>query len=175
MNLMILAWKNIWRNKVRSGIILGAIAVGLSTGTFLLAFIKGWIIGTVNSDIETQFSHIQIHDAAFLINHDVNAYFIREDVEDKIVSTITTTYRLNLTGMLASAYNAIGVNAKGVWAEEEMQVSSVWKQIPDSLGSFLPDNARMPIVISMKMADKLKVKLNSKIVFSFQDMNGDMT
>ena len=179
-NIINLAWKNIWRNKVRSGIILGAIAIGLSTGTFMLAFMKGWIIDTVNSDIQTQLSHIQIHDTAFLVNYDINAYFIRDKVEENIHKDLltqyapATTYRLNLTGMLASAYNAIGVNAKGVWAEEEMQVTTIWKQIPDTLGAFLPDDARMPIVISQKMMNKLKVKLHSKIVFSFQDTHGDM-
>ena len=178
-NMIRLAWKNIWRNKVRSGVILSAIAVGLFAGTFLLAFLTGWIVGTVNSDIETQLSHVQIHDTAFLANYDINACFIRKEVEEKILRDVScrasaTSYRLNLTGMLASPYNAIGVTAKAVWEDEERQVTTVWKQIPDSLGSYLPDDTRMAIVISRKIADKLKVKLRSKIVFTFQDVHGDM-
>jgi len=175
-----LAWKNIGRNKVRSGVILGAIAVGLFAGTFTIAFMTGWIVGTVNSDIETQYSHVQIHNTAFPANNDINAFFIGEDVKDVIDREIASNVsaqvscRLNLTGMLASPYNAVGVNAKAVRESEERQVSTIWKQIPDSLGSFLPDGSQMAIVISRKIADKLKVKLRSKIVFTFQDVHGDM-
>jgi len=185
-----LAWKNIWRNKVRSGIILGAIAIGLFSGTFSTSFLNGWILGTIINDIETQYSHVQIHDKAFLDNYDINSFFIRDSVERKMeqlfngdaarcgdaaghVSTYIA-YRLNLTGMLASPYNAIGVTAKAVLEDEEKQVTTVWKHISDTLGSYLSDDTRMAIVISEKIAEKLKVKLRSKIVFTFQDINGDM-
>ena len=179
MNLSNLAWKNIWRNKVRSGVILGAIAIGLFAGTFLLAFMTGWIYGTAKDDIDTQFSHIQIHDTAFSANNDISACFDRDDVERRgkaclAAAQAQTTYRLNLTGMLASPHNVVGVTARGITEDEEMQVTDVWKYIPDTSGVFLTDDTRMAIVISRKIADKLKVKLRSKIVFTFQDVRGDM-
>ena len=182
-NIAKLAWKNIWRNKVRSGVILGAIAIGMFSGTFLLSFIDGWIIGTINSDIEAQYSHIQIHNIDFPANNDINAFFIRNDVEmklneyyGKLSSNISpsTAYRLNISGMLASSHNAVGVSAKAVWEDEEKKVTNVWKQIPDSLGSYLSGDTRNAIVISKRVADKLKVRLRSRIVLTFQDTNGDM-
>ncbi len=230
-----LAWKNIWRNKVRSGVILSAIAIGLSSGTFLSAFLNGWIIGTVNNDIETQISHIQIHDTAFLANYDINAFFEQAVItpllnvpmksinvsvyfpseSDKnffytmecslaeqrslmfknnlslyevkkmgaggcpLLSTLKTenfktAFRLHLVGMLASPHNALGVTVKGVFPDEERQVTDVWKHIPDTMGVYLTDDTRNAIVISRKIADKLKVRLRSRIVFTFQDAHGDM-
>ena len=76
--------------------------------------------------------------------------------------------------MLASANNALGVTAKGVEMKDECAVSTLWQHIPDSMGVFLSDDVRMPIVISKKIADKLKVRLKSKIVFTFQDTEGEM-
>ena len=172
-----LAWKNIWRNKVRSGVILSAIAIGLFSGTFMMAFMSGWIHDTVTGDIETQFSHVQIHDKHFIANNDINACFMRDDVEAKIKQSglpATTAFRLVLTGMLASPHNAIGVTAKGVWTDEEKQVTTVWEHISDTLGAYLPEDTRLGIVISKKIAEKLKVRLNQKIVFTFQDTQGDM-
>jgi len=194
LRIVLLAWKNIWRNKVRSMVILSAIAIGLFSGTFMIAFLQGWIFGTVNDDIETQYSHIQIHDTDFLANYDIKAFFYREAVEDKInrffegttyhrdamhgkdtkAFVPTTSFRLNITGMLASSHNAMGVTAKGVLEDEERKVTDVWKYIPDSLGVFLTDDTRNAMVISRKMADKLKVRLRSRIVFTFQDIHGDM-
>ena len=181
--LVKLAWKNIWRNKIRSGVILGAIAFGLFAGTYLASFSSGWMVGTVKDAINTDFSHIQIHDTAFAADNDINAYFLRKNIEnsfavyqqkDSLCKTASVSYRLLINGMLASANNAVGVQANGVNVKEEKAVSTIWKTIPDSLGEFLPDNITNPIVISQKTADKLKVKLHSKIVFSFQDATGQM-
>jgi len=69
------------------------------------------MVGSVNNDIETQISHIQIHDTTFMANYDINACFIRDVVEEKIDQYcrdgacpvfMKTAFRLNLTGMLAS-------------------------------------------------------------------------
>jgi len=195
-NIINLAWKNIWRNKVRSAVIISAIAIGLFSGTFLLAFMNGWILGTVDSDIRTQYSHIQIHNTEFLANNDVGAYFMRDDIGRGVLHTPTlnteneteinghiqgrmqyaptVAYRLNLNGMLASAHNALGITAKGVFPDEEMQVTDVWKHIADTMGVFLTDDSRMPIVISSRTAEKLRVRLRSRIVFTFQDATGEM-
>jgi ABC-type lipoprotein release transport system permease subunit len=98
-------------------------------------------------------------------------------VAEKITQSglaVGASYRLNLSGMLASANNAVGVTAKGVFPDEENSVSTLSEQIPDTLGGFLPDDAKMPVVISKKTAEKLKVKIKSKVVFTFQDVHGDM-
>ena len=181
--LIKLAWKNIWRNKIRSGVILGAIALGLFAGTYLASFSSGWMVGAVKDEIDTDISHIQIRDTAFSADNNIHAYFMRENVQKTLAdfstndpqnNAINVSYRLNIIGMLSSANNAVGVQANGVDAADEKAVSTIWKTIPDSLGSFLPDDATNPIVISAKTAKKLKVKLRSKIVFSFQDATGEM-
>jgi ABC-type lipoprotein release transport system permease subunit len=177
-----LAWKNIWRNKVRSGVILGAIAIGLFSGTYLVAFMEGWVVGSVQDEIDTNLSHIQVHDSGFLVNYDISRYYGLDlqsfpFLEDSCLSRndeLLISKRIVLSGMLASANNAVGIRLKGVYPDEEKAVSTVWKTIPDSLGVFLPGDAKMPIVISRKTAEKLKVKLKSKIVFTFQDASETM-
>jgi ABC-type lipoprotein release transport system permease subunit len=177
MLLTTLAWKNIWRNRVRSGVILGAIALGLFAATCLSSFMTGWVLGTVKSDINTNFSHVQIHDSAFLLNGDITAVFNKTAVKQAFVASGINgkfTARLKINGMLASANNATGITAKGVFDSEEQTVSDVYAYIADSLGSFLPEDARMPVVVSQKTAEKLKVRLKSKVVFTFTDANGDL-
>ncbi|MDR1683238.1 MAG: FtsX-like permease family protein [Candidatus Symbiothrix sp.] len=172
-----LAWKNIWRNKTRSFVIIGAIALGLFSGTYLSALMTGWVMDTVNADIKINLSHVQIHDSTFLQNSDIGAFFNKTAVEQQFASSNINgkmTCRLKLNGMLASANNAVGVTAKGIFKDTEMTVSDIATQIPDSFGVFLPDDARMPVVISEKTAEKLKVRLKSKIVFTFSDIHGNM-
>jgi len=55
-----------------------------------------------------------------------------------------------------------------------MLVTDVWQHIPDTMGVFLTDDTRMPIVISSRTAEKLRVRIRSRIIFTFQDVNGEM-
>jgi cell division protein FtsX len=104
--LIRLAWKNIRRNKLRSGMILGAIATGLFAGTFMTAFMVGWINNSTVADINNQLSYIQIHHPEFAADNDVSACFAQDEVADKInaISEVrSVSYRLKINGMLASA------------------------------------------------------------------------
>ena len=174
-----IAWKNIGRNKVRSGVILGAIATGLFSGTFFMAALEGWVLGAIHDDIAKELSHVQIHHADFLANEDIGAHFLREEVETQLKEAglpaqTAVAFRLKLAGMLASPHAALGAQAKAVFAEEEKKVSNLWQNIPETQGGFLTDDTPNALLLSQRMADKLKAKLKSKLVFTFQDAQGDM-
>jgi ABC-type lipoprotein release transport system permease subunit len=112
-----------------------------------------------------------------MANNDINACLMPDDVMRKISSVAEITgasCRLELNGMLASAADAAGVSVKGVDAADEKALFLLHRTIPDSCGAFLPDDGRMPIVISRATADKLKVRLRSKLVLSFQDAGGEI-
>ena len=171
-----LAWKNIWRNPFRSLLILMAITIGLYAGTFTIAFIAGWSQATIEAEISNQLSHAQIHTERFNYNSDISAYFQRADVApvvDSIAGKENTSYRLKLFGTLATAAHTGGVIVKGVEPEQEKLVSDLYTTISDSAGNFL-ENEKLPIVISQRLAKKLNAKLNSKVVLSVQDMEGEM-
>jgi ABC-type lipoprotein release transport system permease subunit len=172
--LIRLAWKNIWRNKVRSSVILSAIAIGLFAGTYLVAFLDGWIIGAVKESIDTDIACIQIHNPGFSVNHDVGEYLQELPSLAEMPEETAVSGRIVLSGMLQSANNALGIIAKGVNPEQEKTVSAVWNTIPDSMGTYLPNDVKMPIVISRNTAEKLKVRLKSKIVLTFQNANEEM-
>ena len=59
--LISLAWKNIWRNKKRSLIVLMAIAFGLWGGLISGALMMGMGESIVDTAIERDLAHIQIH------------------------------------------------------------------------------------------------------------------
>ena len=72
--ILSIAWKNIWRNKQRSLIVMFSIVVGLVGGTFTAAFITGMGEQTINSSIHKVVSHIQIHDPKYLDNNETQYY-----------------------------------------------------------------------------------------------------
>ena len=72
--LLLLAWKNIWRNKKRSVIIVSAITFGLWGGLFSTALMIGMTESMVETAISRDLSHIQIHDKKYDKDKDVRYY-----------------------------------------------------------------------------------------------------
>jgi ABC-type lipoprotein release transport system permease subunit len=167
-----IAWKNIWRNKVRSLIIMCAIVVGLFGGLFAAALMNGMVIQGINTAIDNESANIQIHHKEFQLNKEL-ADTISNLTE--ISRTLDTTLqvsawsaRLKITAMAASAATGAGVMINGVDPEKERQVTQIWKCINDSNGNWFADNRKNSIVIGAKLASKLKIRLRSKIVLTFQ-------
>ena len=71
MMLIKTSWRNIWRNKKRSFIIMGAVSLGLWMGIFLMSFYNGMIEQRVKTAITTELSHIQLHHPEFRKDYDV--------------------------------------------------------------------------------------------------------
>jgi len=175
--LIKVAWRNIWRSKTRSFVVTVAVALGLWAGLFVAAFMYGVSEQRLISVIDSQTSHVQIHYPGFTENYDIQLSMndadailetIRQDPNTKGVSG-----RLISTGMIASATTGSGVFIKGLIPEDESSVTSINNKIID--GAYFEGVKRNPIVIGKKLADKLGVKIRSKVVISTQDKMGNIT
>lgn len=174
--LFLLAWKNVWRNKKRSLIILIAIALGLGCGLFSSGVMFGMWDSTVNSSIDRDLSHIQIHTEKFKKENLIENY-IPDGSKlvpriKKIKGVEGVSERTIIEGMAASATSSSGVEIKGIIPDEEEHVTSVASNIKE--GKYLEGVKRNPIVIGKELAKKLDLKLHSKIVLSFQGLDGDI-
>jgi len=56
-----MAWQNIWRNKLRSLIIVLSITLGLFAGIAVLGLYKGMMKSRVQDVITAEQAHLQIH------------------------------------------------------------------------------------------------------------------
>ncbi len=174
--LISLAWKNVWRNKKRSIIILVAIALGLWSGLFASAAMYGMWDATVNSAIDRDLGHIQIHSKAFekeklIGNYIHNGNEIEAEVKN-IKGVKAFSSRTIIEGMASSAETSWGVSITGVNPNEEKNVTDIDNKIIS--GNYFESNKKNEIVISQKLADKLGIKLKSKMVLSFQALDGSL-
>ena len=174
--LLSLAWKNVWRNKKRSFIILTAIALGLWSGLFAAAAMYGMWDSTVNSAIDRDLGHIQIHSKAFekekmVENFIPNGNHILSEVK-KTPGVKSVSSRTIIEGMASSAATSWGVSINGINPGEEADVTNINKQLVG--GNYFDNDKKNQIVISQKLADKLGIKLKSKMVLSFQALDGNL-
>ncbi|MDW7693795.1 FtsX-like permease family protein [Flammeovirgaceae bacterium SG7u.111] len=169
-----LSWRNVWRSRTRSLVIILAIAIGLTGGVFSVALFNGMTDQKMRSAIDTQTAHIQLHKEGFSQNKDINLDLpLPQDLEEKIERipfVKAVSQRVVSTAMLASSNASTGVELLGIDPEKEKQISSVYEKLEE--GTYFEDVKRNPILISRKTADKLEIKLRSKVVVTFQNADG---
>lgn len=174
--LIVLAWRNIWRNKKRSLIILAAITFGLWGGLFSSAVMMGMGESAIVTAIERDLTHIQIHDPRFPLDREIQ-YSIPDASRmiaqvEKLQGVKAVSGRTLIEGMAASPTSNSGVRIVGIIPGEAAKAT----QLPAKIiaGTFFQSDHKNPIVIGQKLAEQLNLKLNSKIVLSFQGTDGSI-
>jgi ABC-type lipoprotein release transport system permease subunit len=157
-------------------VILAVTVVGMFAGIFSVAFLKGWMNQRLKTGVETEFSHLQIHHPSFAGNCDL-AMFMPDGMKigdqlKEMPGVGGSSPRLILQSMVSSAETSTGVKVTGIFPDREKTTSNLYSYISD--GNFLDGKTRNPVVIGKKLAEKLRVKLKSKIVIKTQDSDGNI-
>ncbi|MBL4656333.1 MAG: ABC transporter permease [Bacteroidia bacterium] len=134
------------------------------------------MVQRINTVINNALSHIQIHNPDFLSDNNI-IYSIPSvnEITDKLdddENIKAYTERIILNGMVSSSAGGYGVKITGIIPEHEQHVTTLHRQLID--GKYLEGVKRNPILIGEKLANKLKVKLRSKIVLTFQNDEGEI-
>lgn len=143
-------------------------AIGLLAGIFAVAVMRGALFQRVDSAIHNEASSLQLHNSEFLINNE-SQYTISE--ADNLISELekrpdisAVSKRLKIEGMVNSGRGPMGVIINGIEPEKEKRVTKIYSYILDSSGTYFEGESNFtPVVIGSKLAEKLKVKLNSKV------------
>ena len=174
-----IAWRNIWRSKLRSTVVIFAIASGLVGGLGASAWMNGMAKQRVKNSFDFQIANIQLHNPNFSVNLDVKKTIdsVNQKIAfiKKIAGVKAVTERFKTSAMASTANKNLGVTVIGVNPKSEKEVFSLYKTIDSLSGNFFDTNTKNGIVISKALAKELKVKLHSKIVLTFQDYNGELT
>ena len=171
-----LAWKNVWRNKKRSLIMILAIALGLWGSLLAGAIWMGWGESMVNTAIDRDLSHIQIHNQKYLQNKEITNFIpdgfrvLKETIS--VPGVKAASGRTLIEGMAASPISTFGVKIVGILPVEEKKVTNIHTRLIE--GKYFESNDRNPIIIGKKLADRLNLKLRSKIIISFQGLDGSL-
>ena len=176
---LVIAWRNIWRNKLRSSVVILAVTVGLFGGLAATGIMKGMVIDMVKNSIENQVSDIQIHNKKFPLNNEIefniknSSKLLTEIAKQKEVKAVCQ--RTKVFAMASTASKGTGVTLNGIEPDKEKQVTKIYTKLTDSLSRYFTSNKKNRILISEKLAKKLNAKVKSKIIVTFQDFDGNLT
>jgi putative ABC transport system permease protein len=174
--ISLMAWRNIWRNKMRSIVVILSVAIGLFSGIMVLGLYKGMMRGRIKTVIYAEVSHLQIHDTNFKKDFEPNYTIqnasaiitsLKKYTEVKAIATRTVT-----TGMLSTTTGSAGVQINGIETEAEQVVSQLNKKIKE--GKWFNKKKTNEIFIGYKLAKKMKLKTGNKIVLTFTDIESNI-
>jgi len=171
-----LAWKNIWRNKTRSILFICTAIFGIALAIFALNLMKSIANQRLEDAINIQTGHLQIHQSGFTNNKELKLSIKKSEDILKKVNTIqgiqATSSHLVTNGMVASPENSFVTEIKGVYPEKEAKLSELKKYLLQ--GDWFGDKVKKPVLISKKLADKLHLKLHSKLIITLENTSGDL-
>lgn len=164
------AWRNIWRNRTRSLVIIASVVIGLWAGIFIIALSKGMVAQRKEKMINEQLSHIQIHTPGFKEKQKL-ADFIPSAT--KILDSLrqmpgirAVSGRCIINGMLSAPGGGSGVQIIGIDPDAENQLTGLERKVVE--GSYFPDKKNR-ILIGRALAEKLGLHIGSKVVLTFLD------
>ena len=174
--ILIMAWRNIWRNKMRSIIIMFSIAIGLFAGIAVLALYEGMMKSRVRTVIDAEVGHLQLHDTSFKHDYDPKYVISNGEAMLKAIQSVPEVKfaapRSITNGMLASTTGSAGVQINGVLPDIENDASKLDKKIRE--GNGFDPKRKNEVLVGKKLANKMKLKPGSKLVLTFTDSSGNM-
>ncbi len=174
--LLRMAWRNLWRNPRRTAVVLTAISVGIAGSLLTMAINLGMVAGMVDTAIRGGLGHLQVHAKGWHANPELKVRLedggkAIEGVLGRVPEIQRWAPRLRAEGLVASARASVGVAIMGVDPEREAEVSIAADSIVE--GGWL--SAKRQMVLGVKLAKRLEVKVGSKLVVSVQDLDGELT
>lgn len=171
-----MAWRNIWRSRNRSLVIIGSIGLGMWAALFLTAFYNGLTEQRIRSAIDTEIAHIQVHHPGFRDDYDLSLHLadgtsMLEGIR-KLPEVEHASGRIVIQGMASSASGSTGVDIRGVTPEHERKVSSLFTFL--DTGSYISAAGRHEAFVGRKLMEKLKLLPGGKIILTFNDLEGNI-
>jgi ABC-type lipoprotein release transport system permease subunit len=172
--LIRLAWKNIWRNKRRSLIMIVAIMMGLWGGLFAAGIFTGMYDSIVSTSINRDLAHLQVHAPGFREERLLSMSLASPDsieITARALPGVTgVSPRILVDGMASSTVTAAGVRIVGIDPSKERATTAIADRVRE--GSFFAGTERLPILVGKKLVEKLGLRMRSKLVLSFQRRDG---
>lgn len=174
-----IAWRNIWRNKLRSLVVIVSIMLGIWAGIFMMALSFGMNDSRAKSQINSFISDLQIHNNEFKIDYlpkySIDSLEYVESLLQQNPDVKAYSKRIVIKeAVLNDAHEQGAVSIIGVDPEDEKKVTDIHSLITD--GEYFSSTVKSnQILIGEKLAKKLKKEIGNKIVISFLDYDGNIT
>ena len=175
--LLMLSWRNLWRNRRRTGIMLGAISVGVWAMIFMTALMRGMVDDMLAQGIRSLPGHIQIQHPDY--RDDPSVVNSITEPEGALLAALQGggahrwASRIRVPAVIASERESRGVELIGVEPDVEQDISGIPAQVSE--GRFLESPRDGGLVIGARLAERLETRLGRRVVVMSQDPDNNIS
>ena len=171
-----LAWRNLWRNRRRTTIMLIAITMGVWAMIFMTSMLRGMVDGMVEDGLRALPGHVQVHHPLYRDDPSIENSLAEPGegmllaLQNPLVSGWSA--RVRVPAMISSERDNRGVVLLGVDPSNEVAVGFD----PDSIieGRFLEGPDDTGLVVGRKLLERLESRLGKRVVVMSQDPDNDV-
>lgn len=172
-----IAWASLVRRRTRSVLVVMMIAVSLWGLFFMEGIYDGMTEQMINNAIRSDSGHISLFGEGYRLDPDLSRQVNDVAVIDSLLArdsrVLSYVKRLKQDGLVATAHYSRGVAIFGVDLTAEEKHGRLKGYLCQ--GEFSFGQKGRGAIIGFKLADKLQVRIGSKIVLSAQDSHGEVS
>ena len=175
MDILVLAWKNLWRNKRRSLITLAALSFSL----MLMQGFHNLAIGTyarmIDSGVRAGSGHIALYKGDYNKSRDETLTFNPAKLEHQLAGmteVVQVLPRVYLPGLAQSSRESRGILLTGISPSDEYAVNPFLRKLP---AKSMPESLdSRDALLGSKLLDELKLGIGNKMVITVQNRQGEL-
>ena len=180
--LFFIAWRNIWRNPIRSLLTIAALGGGLVMVILYAAMLEGMTRQMVQYATEITTGQMQLHRQAFVDDQDLYATLPWNYIEriEKRVPGVIAAPRLYAAGLASSGDASSGVIIKAVDPVRERKVTKILNHLRQGESKFglasKADEAllRYNVVVGAQLAKNMHLAIGDELVLITQASDGSI-
>lgn len=171
--MIVLAWRNIWRNRRRSMITISSIGFGVLFATFMMSVQYGTMDHMMDNAVKFYSGHIQIHQKGYWDERiiDNSLSYDQELLQrlDAIEQVVAVVPRIESFALVANDTKTRPGMVFGIDPQKENAITGIEKNLIK--GAYLTQEDRA-VLIASGLADYLNVSLGDSLVLISQGYHG---
>ncbi len=170
-----LAWRNVWRHKRRTVIVVGAMAFSLALMMMYDGLINGFNNAIYGNAIRVMGGNIQIHASGYRENFESNPLLPLPDDAAVLHAALaqpgvtSAARRIQTGGMVANREGAFSLSIIGVEPEVEARTNLIAENVVE--GRWLTAEDGDAVVIGRGLADEMQLKIGDRLTLVGRDAN----
>ena len=173
-----LAWRNIWRHKRRTVIIVLAMSLTLAMMMFYDGLMNGFTDAIYGNAVKVLGGNIQVHAEGYRSQANSTPLLPLADAQAVVSAAeanplvIAATQRINTGGLVTSREGAFAVSITGLEPEKELKVNIIGQYVTE--GRNITSDDTDSILIGKGLADAMNVKVGDRITMVGRSQHKEM-
>jgi ABC-type lipoprotein release transport system permease subunit len=173
---LLLAIRNLLRNRRRTTITLLTMIFGIGVLTLLSALNDGWLSQMKTNFILSYTGHVQIHASGFEASQNLRDSIEAPDEVTRLMQSYAEisswTQRIRTSGLASRGGSSSGIQIMATDSEQETWVTSMYEQVKQ--GEWLRPGASRDLLLGITVAQTIGANIGDRIILMAQRPNGEM-